>query len=450
MRKTIILVLIAVALGAYVYFYEIKGGEEREKEKEIAEKLFNFEKDSVNYIRIKSPKGNFVFNKTMDGWQIEEPVQTRADDSPINSLLNSLSTSKKVRTISINPDEKNQFGLGVRAIQLNFKDKAGHENQVAIGDETNIGSNVYVSLTDSAAHLVPKGLKNNADKSLFDWRDKKAVHFEKNNIREFTLTNPKGRFTFIKEGAEWKIVKPIETKAEKSTVDAVLNKLESGRIKSVVDEEGKNLSKYNLSRPAYSIEMLSGAEKARTSIALSKVKDNTAYGKDGVRAHIFTVDSNFVGPFDKNLFGFRDKKIIDFDNNRVTRINLSHNNEPMRFYKDTSDVWYLDSGEKAKKWKINSLLSTIKNLKAEKFVDEDPHYFMNYGLVNPESRIEIYGDDELIAELNLGYTKNGLVYTYNPNAKPLVAIKEEKLNDLFPPVKDMLEEVNDEDEEVVE
>jgi hypothetical protein len=365
-------------------------------------------------------------------------------------LLRSLSTSKKVRTISIKPDEKNQFGLGSRAIQVSFKDKSGDDNQIAIGDETNIGSNVYVSLKDSVVHLVAKGLKTNADKSLFDWRDKKAIHFEKNEIREFTLTNPEGRFTFVKEGTDWKINKPIETKAEKSAVDAVLNKLENGRIKSVVDEAGKNLSKYNLSRPAYDIELLSGVEKAKTSISFSKVKDNVAYGKDGVRPHVFTVDSNFVKPFNKNLFGFRDKEIIDFDNNRVTRINLSHNNKPMRFRKDTSDVWYLDSGEKAKKWKINSLLSTIKNLKAEKFVNEDPHYFMNYGLVNPESRIEIYGDDELIAELNLGYTKKGLVYAYNPNAKPLVAIKEDKLKDLFPPLKDLLEEVKPDQEEVAE
>jgi len=180
------------------------------------------------------------------------------------------------------------------------------------------------------------------------------------------------------------------------------------------------------------------------------VKDNVAYGKDGVRPHIFTVDSNFVKPFNKDLFGFRDKSILDFDDKNVTRINLSHNNEPMRFNKDTSDVWHLDTGEKAKKWKINSLLSTLKNLKAEKFVQEDPHYFMNYGLVNPESRIEIYGDDKLIAELNLGYTKNGLVYAYNPNAKPLVAIKEDKLKDLFPPLKDMLEEVKPEEGEVAE
>lgn len=450
MRKTVILVLIAIALGAYVYFYEIKGGEQREREKDRAEKLFDFEKDSINYISITSPKGKFAFSKTMDGWQIEQPVQTGADDSPINSLLRSLNTSKKSRTLAIEPGEKEQFGLGGRAIRINFKDENGENREISIGDKTNVGSNIYVALTDTVVHIVPQTLKTNANKSLFDWRDKKAVHFDKNGVREFSLTNPEGRFTFTKEGADWKITRPIETKAEKSSVDAVLNKLQNGRIKSVVDEQGNNLAKYNLRNAAFDIEMLTGPEKAKTSIAFSRVEDNISYGKDGVRPHVFTVDSNFIKPFTKDLFGFRDKKIIGFDDDKVTRINLSHNNEPMRFYKDTADVWYHDSGSKAKKWKINSLLSTIRNLKAEKFVEEDPHYFMNYGLVNPESRIEIYGENELIAELNLGYIKNGLVYTYNPRNKPLVAIKEEKLKDLFPPLDDLLEEVKTEEEEVVQ
>ena len=446
MRKTVILVLVAIALGAYVYFYEIKGGEQRDKEKEIAEKLFDFKKDSVNYIHIKSFKGDFVFNKAADGWQIDQPVRTMADDSPINSLLSTLSSTKKVRTISIKPDERSQFGLGSRAIQLDFGKKDQSENHLTIGDKTDIGSNVYVSLSDTTVNLVPQSLRTNADKSLFDWRDKKPIHFQKDEIREFSLINPKGHFDFVKETGDWKLVKPVETNAEKSSVDAVLNKLENGRIKSVADEEGKNLAKYNLNNAAYKIEMLSGSEKAKLDIAFSEVKNNTSYGKDGVRNQIFTVDSSFIKPFNKNLFEYRDKKIVDFKDKDVTRINLSHNNELMRFQKDTSDTWFLDTGEKAKKWKINSLLTSIRNLKADKFVEENPHYFMNYGLVNPESRIELYGDDKLIAELNLGYTKKGMVYVYNPNTKPLYAIKEDKLKDLFPPLKDMLEEVKKDEE----
>ena len=36
--KTLVLFLVFLALGAYVYFYEIEGGKKREKVKELEEK----------------------------------------------------------------------------------------------------------------------------------------------------------------------------------------------------------------------------------------------------------------------------------------------------------------------------------------------------------------------------------------------------------------------------
>jgi len=450
MRNTVILVLVAIALGAYVYFYEIKGGEKRDKEKEVAEKLFQFEKDSVDFFEIKSFKGDFVFNKSEDGWEIEKPVKTGGEDSPINSLLSSLASSKKSRTFNIKANENNQYGLGSRALKISFRTSDGKTDSILIGDKTSIGSNVYVSNIDTIVHLVSQSLKTNAEKDLFDWRDKKPIHFMKDEIREFNLSNAHGKFVFIKEGSDWKITEPIETKAEKSTVDAVLNKLDYSKIKSVVSESGENLSQFDLSRPAYTIELFSGTEKAKTSVIFSKDENNVSNGKDSARPFVYTVDSTFIKPFKQDLFGFRDKKIVDFETSKATRINLSHNNEVMTFAKDTSDTWYLDSGEKAKNWKINSLLSSVNNLKAEQFVKENPTYFMNYGLVNPESRIEVFDDDGLLAELNIGFTKNEFVYTYNPKRKPIVTIKEEKLKDLFPPKADLLEEVKEAEETIEE
>ena len=52
--KTVVLFIIFLALGAYVYFYEIEGGKKREKIKELEEKVFKFENDSINIIQFFS------------------------------------------------------------------------------------------------------------------------------------------------------------------------------------------------------------------------------------------------------------------------------------------------------------------------------------------------------------------------------------------------------------
>lgn len=450
MRKTITLLILAVALGAYVYFYEIKGGEERQKEKEIADQLFQFERDSVHTIAIRSPQGIFHFIKDADSWQIEHPVRTRADESPLNSLLSSLENAKKVSSFPIAKGSRDQYGLGDYATLIHLEMNDGRRDSIKIGEPTSIGGNVYVSNVDTIVHLVAQTIQSNAEKSLFDWRDKKPLHFTKANVREIELSNRHGHFTFVKEGNDWTITQPVETMAERSTVEAVLNKLDFSRIKSVEAEEAKNLSRFGLTKPAYHIDLFLGAEKAKSSVVFSEVKNNVSYGKDAARPIIFTVDSTFIEPFEKDLFAFRDKKIVDFETAKANRIVLSYENQVMIFVKDTVNNWSTVSGEKAKNWKVTGLLSSINNLKAERFVEENPRYFMPYGLVNPENRIEIYADDERIAELNFGYTKKDLVYVQNPRKKAVVAIKDEKLKDLFPDRSELLEETQAIGENVTE
>ncbi|NOX88567.1 MAG: DUF4340 domain-containing protein, partial [Calditrichaeota bacterium] len=309
MRNTIILIIVAIALGAYVYFYEIKGGEQREKEKAIAEKLFNVKKDSIDHIIIEQNGKTFEFKKTEDTWNILQPVKTMADESPVNSLLYSLTNTKKIRTFKAASNELGSYGLGERSIKVKFSGKGMDEKWLKIGDKTAVGSNVYVTKNDSEIVIVASTVKNNTDKSLFDWRDKKVIHFKSEKIKEFTLKNPYGKFRFVKEGSDWKITEPVETAGENSTINAVLNKLRYGRIKSVAAENPKNLSRYGLSNPAYRIELFSGVEKAKLGVSFSKLRGNKAYGKDDSRPHIFEVDSFFVKPFKKKLFDFRDKKI---------------------------------------------------------------------------------------------------------------------------------------------
>ena len=444
MRKTAILFILAVALAAYVYFYEIKGGEERQKEKELAEQLFRMDKDSVESITIRSLLQTFRFERSEDGWLIKEPVETMADESPVSTLLRSLTTAKKTRTIKIKADELSDYGLDRRALMVKFTTKNGVADSVLLGDKTSIGANVYAGRGDTLVYLVPQSVKSNADKSLFDWRDKKAIHFEKAKVRQIALRTPKGRFTFVKEGGDWKLTEPLETKAERSAVDGILNKLDFGRIKSVVAETSDKAAKYGLIKPAYRIELFSGAEKAKSGLSFSRPKGNTVYGKDDVRPHIFTVDTLFLKPFNKDLFGYRDKKILDFEREKVNKINLLYEDTLLTMVKDTSNVWRLNSGEKLKSWKVNSLLSSLSSLKAEKFVAENPPYLMPYGLVNPEGQIELFAGDDPLVKLDIGKKKKDMVYVRNPRRKQVVTIKKSKLKDLFPKKKDLVEEVKKE------
>lgn len=440
MRNTIILVLIAAALGAYVYFYEIKGGEERDAQKELAEKLITVEKDSIDTFTIHDFEKTFQFRKVEDGWQIIQPVKTDAEESTVNSFLSSLTSAKKTRSFAVKDTDKSSYGLQNAGIRIRVQAKNGAVDSVILGDKTSIGSNMYVTKGDTMVSISPISLKNNAQKSLFSWRDKRAIHFNKDEVRAVNLKTKQGSFSFEKDGSDWKLIKPLETKADNNEVTSVLNKLDFGRIKSVEAEEAGNPARFNLSKPAYKIELFSGSEKSKSTVMFSAVEDNKAYGKDEVRPHIFTVDSTFMKPFNKTLFDFRDKDLVDFNRNSINRINLLNNGELLMFSKDTSDRWQIDSGEPIKNYKINDLVSEVERLKVDGFVAENPGYLLPYGLSNPKGRLELFAGDSKEIELEFGNSKNEKTYVRNPRSGQVVFVEDSKLEKILLTMDDVYDE----------
>ncbi len=446
MRNTIILALIAIALAAYVYFVEIKGGEEKKKEKEIAEKLFNIKKDSVDHIIIRKGSTTFEFVKKDGNWQMLQPVNTLADESPMNSVLYSLSNTKKIRSFKASSKDLATYGLGEGSLKVQFSGKGIPEQWLKIGDRTPVGANVFVTKDDSTILIVASSIKSTMDKSLFDWRDKKAIHFKKDQIKEFTLKNPHGKFHFVKENGKWKITEPVETPGDNGSINGILNKLEYGRINAVAAETPKNLAHYGLKVPAFRIELFSGMEKARLGVSFSRVKNNKAYGKDDARPHIFEVDSFFVKPFNKKLYDLRDKYIAKFNRNKAQRIKLLFNSELMIFEKDSSNNWVLSTGEKAKNYKISNLISNLNNLKVKKFVDDHPKNLKKYGLTHPRGVVEVYdANGEKILELLVGNNRNDKeFYAQVPKFKSVVTFEQSALERIFPKKEDLIEKPKEE------
>ena len=54
-KGTALLLLLCAGLGAYVYFYEIKGGEQREKAKQEEKRLWKFESNDIQQIELITP-----------------------------------------------------------------------------------------------------------------------------------------------------------------------------------------------------------------------------------------------------------------------------------------------------------------------------------------------------------------------------------------------------------
>jgi hypothetical protein len=438
--KTISLIAVLAALAAYVYYYEIKGGEERENVKQEAKKLFNFENDSVTSLEIRSVLRQLYVERTADGWYLRNPVQTEGDESTVSTLLGNLKNLEQIRSFPVNQKELRDFGLVGRSLLIILTLNNAVRDSIWLGDRTPVGSNVFAKKSDSLVYTVTSVVKSNAEKDIFDWRDKSVTKIKQAEVREFKLRNSNGSFYLVRENGAWNIVSPKNVRAENVTVNTILRKIENGRIKSIAAESLEYPDVYRLARPAYEVDLYLGESKAHKKLIFSSLENNIAYGKDDSRPHVFAVDSLFLKDLNQSLYDLRYKKFAEVVKDLVDSVVVYQGDSVLTFHKDTSNTWFFRNYEPIKQWKMNSYLSFVNNLAAKAFLLENVKNPIQYSLSNPDRRVELYAKGNKIQELLLVSRPNDQKIAFCPNSKIVAEIEDLKYRNLEVKMSDWIDE----------
>ena len=120
-RNLGIVALIFAALGAYVYFYEIKGGKRREEAEEKAKKLFQIDDKDITSLTIKSENGEMVLQKDKEVWNLVSPVKAKADKYAADGLASDFASARIDLTLDDpNPNWKT-YGLDPAVAKVTAK-----------------------------------------------------------------------------------------------------------------------------------------------------------------------------------------------------------------------------------------------------------------------------------------------------------------------------------------
>ncbi|MBD3384793.1 DUF4340 domain-containing protein [candidate division KSB1 bacterium] len=440
--KTTLILGLVLAVGVVLVLFVDKQDKEREEQKELEEKLLVIEKENINELYLQ-PSGIHVVRDTlMDTWKITGPVQTEADKQAIDDILNVLNRAKTERAISSDSSEYHVFGLDPARGKLVLVHN-GQQDTLFIGDENPTGSFVFARKSGTPqVFLTTTTLKTHIEKNLFDLRDKRALAFEKNQVMGLDLKNPQGSFSLERDMGFWTLTSPLETRADKSTVDQILNQLSSAKAKKFVDESPASGRAYGLDSPRYLLDLYIGADNAKKTLTLGDAIDATFYAKDESRKPVFTVDSSFVHKLDVDLYELRYKKLSEVTSGQVNKLILDYVDSTIVCEKDTAGNWMITEPiiQPAKSWKISSVNSAIGRLEAKKFVSQAPKSLRPYGLAKPQLRATFYDkEDNKIAELMFGKDKGDQVYAKSENLKPVVLVDKDIVDDLYVSLDDLID-----------
>src|SRR5436853_6444192 len=111
-KGTAILFLVFGLLGAYVYFFEVRGQEQRQKQEEAKKKVFQVDEKDITEISLIYPDRTITAVKKGDKqWQMTSPPGVEADSNEWDQIASSVPKIEREDTVAQNVQDLSQFGL---------------------------------------------------------------------------------------------------------------------------------------------------------------------------------------------------------------------------------------------------------------------------------------------------------------------------------------------------
>ncbi|MDF0552956.1 DUF4340 domain-containing protein [Kamptonema sp. UHCC 0994] len=183
-NNTLALIVIALSLTGFVYFYEIKGKPEREAAKAKQEQIFDFKTEQVKSFTLTVKEKVLTIERNNDiknqksKWQIKVPVQKAASQASVDFLLDRLTTGKSDRTFSIPAATISEFGLDQpqAKVEINLDNKQSHH--LILGKPEFSNRFLYAQVDppspppqNLSVILVPIDFKTAVDRPLPEWQE---------------------------------------------------------------------------------------------------------------------------------------------------------------------------------------------------------------------------------------------------------------------------------------
>lgn len=403
-----LLLVVAIGLGAYVYFVDMKkpAGEEAAKK----DKVFTVEADKIDEITVKAEAGDkTTLKKNGDAWQIVQPMTTEPDPSAVTGLTSNLAALEVQRVIDENPADLKVFGLADPRVVVSFR-SGGKEERLDIGQKTPTGSDLYAKLGDQKkVFLISSFLDSSFNRTTFDLRDKTVLKLDQQKVDALEVTRGDATLKVVKKDSEWQIEQPIAARADFGAIEGLISRIATAQMKSIAAPDATDLKKYGLDKPAATVKIGTGSAQATLALG-SPAEEGTVYAKDLSRPAIFTLESSILDELKKDAGDYRQKDLFDARSFTATRIDVTRNGQTVAFEKtkvkdkdgNEQDTWkqVLPSAKDVDSAKVEALVSVATNARAMGFVTAST----KTNLDKPELTIAIKYDGK---EERVTFARNG-------------------------------------------
>ncbi len=198
----------------------------------------------------------------------------------------------------------------------------------------------------------------------------KIIDVDKDSLVRVEIRKKDQPPTVLEKGADgnWKLTAPEPLAADQNAVSSLVStvaELESNRL---IEEKAADLSPYGLSQPAVeviaqrkeggNIKLLIGDETPTGSYYFAKLDNDP---------RVFTMASWNKTSIDKTPWDLRDKRLLTFDSDKLTRVELTAKNQTVEVGKNAKNEWQIVKPRplRADGGNVEQLVSRLRDAKMD-------------------------------------------------------------------------------------
>ena len=174
---------------------------------------------------------------------------------------------------------------------------------------------------------------------------------------------------------KWRIVEPKPLAADQDSVTSMVTSLSALTADKAIDDNPSDLSAFGLTTPTLDIAITKKDGKTVGVLVGDATPTNSGnYAKLSDSPKVYTIASYVKTGLDKSDNDLRDKRLMTFDSDKITRVVLAAKGTPVEFGKNAQNEWQIlkPSPLRADATQVDSLVSKLKDAKMDAIVsDED-------------------------------------------------------------------------------
>src|SRR5438034_641889 len=422
-QTTAILAVVLLALGAFYYVYEIRGGPERAKVEAQKGRLWTVDAADVTEVELRRGGEVVTLKREPDGWRLVGPVTARGDRGKVDETLTTLTTARVDREIESAPTRLEAYGLDkpgstrikefvaespkslapyglVRPLRVSIhtgRDKDRATASLLIGSVDKAKQGAYAMRPgESSVLLLPAEAWAIVPKNVAVLRNKVVVEVDRDKVARVDLESPKGKVALTQEQNRWRIVAPENLPADQVESGALLFKLRDLKAQAFLTEDASGIPRY-LARPTVRVTVTETGAAAPTTVLLAPAPDRRggkamAYAAVAGRGPVVIVGADALDGLARSVTELRDRTVLPaLEPRDVKTVRVRAGGQTVVVERSGEADWRMVEGGTgaAKGANVENLLYTLRGLKWNAIAAPGGQDPVRYGLDAPTFEVTL-------------------------------------------------------------